>query len=321
MKDTEKEFKPTSWSIDNKVVIYVATAIICLAGISTYNSLPKENFPEVVFPQIYVATLYPGAAPEDVENLITKQIEKQVKSIAGVSKITSNSVQDFSNVIIEFQTDVDVKEAKREVKEAVDKAKPDLPTDLPDDPTVQDIDISEVPIMNVNLSGDYDLQTLKKYADQMQDRIETLSEIRRVDIVGALDREIQINVDMFKTSLAGVSLDDISSAIGFENRIISGGQLSVDGMKRSLSVNGEYLNADQIANTVIGSIKGGKLYLRDVAEVVDSHKEQESFARLDSKNVVTLNVVKRSGENLINASDKINGIVRDFEANVLPKGL
>jgi multidrug efflux pump subunit AcrB len=321
MKDTEKEFKPTSWSIDNKVVIYVATVIICLAGISTYNSLPKENFPEVVFPQIYVATLYPGAAPGDVENLITKQIEKQVKSIAGVSKITSNSVQDFSNVIIEFQTDVDVKEAKREVKEAVDKAKPDLPTDLPDDPTVQDIDISEVPIMNVNLSGDYDLQTLKKYADQMQDRIETLSEIRRVDIIGALDREIQINVDMFKTSLAGVSLDDISSAIGFENRIISGGQLSVDGMKRSLSVNGEYLNADQIANTVIGSIKGGKLYLKDVAEVVDSHKEQESFARLDSKNVVTLNVVKRSGENLINASDKINGIVKEFEDQVLPKGL
>ncbi len=321
MKDTEKEFKPTSWSIDNKVVIYVATAIICLAGMSTYNSLPKENFPEVVFPQIYVATLYPGAAPEDVENLITKQIEKQVKSIAGVSKITSNSVQDFSNVIIEFQTDVDVKEAKREVKEAVDKAKPDLPTDLPDDPTIQDIDISEVPIMNVNLSGDYDLQTLKKYADQMQDRIETLSEIRRVDIIGALDREIQINVDMFKTSLAGVSLDDISNAIGFENRIISGGQLSVDGMKRSLSVNGEYLNADQIANTVIGSIKGGKLYLKDVADVIDSHKEQESFARLDSKNVVTLNVVKRGGENLIHASDKINGIVKEFEVNVLPKGL
>src|SRR5258706_6982221 len=321
MKDTEKEFKPTSWSIDNKVVIYVATAIICLAGISTYNSLPKENFPEVVFPQIYVATLYPGAAPEDVENLITKQIEKQVKSIAGVSKITSNSVQDFSNVIIEFQTDVDVKEAKREVKEAVDKAKPDLPTDLPDDPTVQDIDISEVPIMNVNLSGDYDLKTLKKYADQMQDRIETLSEIRRVDIVGALDREIQINVDMFKAALAGVSLDDISSAINFENKIISGGQLSVDGMKRSLSVNGEYINADQIANTVIGSIKGGKIYLKDVAEVVDSHKEQESFARLDSKNVITLNIVKRSGQNLINAADKIEEITKDFESNILPPGV
>ena len=127
MKDLEKEFKPTSWSIDNKVAIYVATVIICLAGIMTYNSLPKENFPEVVFPQIYVATIFPGASPQDVENLVTKQIEKQVKSIAGIKKITSNSVQDFSNVIIEFETDIEVKEAKREVQEAVDKAKANEP--------------------------------------------------------------------------------------------------------------------------------------------------------------------------------------------------
>ncbi len=324
MKDLEKEFKPTSWSIDNKVAIYVATIIICLAGIMTYNSLPKENFPEVVFPQIYVATVFPGASPEDVENLVTKHIEKQVKSIAGIKKVTSNSVQDFSNVIIEFETDVEVKEAKREVQEAVDKAKNDLPpvpTSLPNEPQVIDIDISAVPIMNVNLSGDYDLQTLKKYADQMQDRIEALTEIRRVDIVGALDREIQINVDMFKLALAGVSLDDISSAIGFENKIVSGGELSIDGMKRSLSVNGEYTNAEQIGNTVIGSIKGGKIYLKDVADVLDTHKEQESFARLDGKNVVTLNVVKRGGENLIHASDQINEIVKDFEDNILPPGL
>ncbi|HRI79515.1 MAG TPA: efflux RND transporter permease subunit, partial [Cyclobacteriaceae bacterium] len=321
MQDTEKEFKPTSWAIDNKVAIYVATAIICLAGIMTYNGLPKENFPEVVFPQIYVATVYPGAAPTDVENLITKQIEKQVKSIAGVKKISSNSVQDFSNVIIEFETDVEVKEAKREVKEAVDKAKQDLPNDLPDEPQVVDIDISEVPVMNVNLSGDYDLQTLKKYAEQMQDRMESLSELRRVDIVGALDREIQINVDLFKAALAGVSLDDMTNAIAYENRIVSGGQISVDGMKRSLSVNGEYIDADQIGNTIVGSIKGGKIYLKDIAEVVDTHKEQESFARLDGKNVVTLNIIKRGGENLIDASDKINDIVKDFEANILPKGL
>lgn len=324
MKDLEKEFKPTSWSIDNKIAIYAATVIICLAGMMTYNSLPKENFPEVVFPQIFVATAFPGASPEDVENLVTKQIEKQVKSIAGIRKVTSNSVQDFSNVIIEFETDVEVKEAKREVQEAVDKAKNDLPpvpTSLPQEPQVIDIDISAVPIMNINLSGDYDLVTLKKYAEQMQDRIEALTEIRRVDIVGALDREIQINVDMFKLAQAGVDLGDINSAIGYENRIIPGGQLAMGGMKRSLSVNGEYVNAEQIANTVIGSIKGGKIYLKDVAEVIDTHKEQESFARLDGKNVVTLNVVKRGGENLIHASDKINAIVKEFEDNVLPTGL
>ncbi len=318
MKDLEKEFGPTSWSIDNKIVIYVAVVFICLAGIMTYNSLPKENFPEVVFPQIFVATAYPGASPSDVENLVSKQIEKQVKSIAGVKKITSNSVQDFSNIIIEFQTGIEVKEAKREVKDAVDKAKPDLPSSLPDDPQIIDIDISEQPIMYVNLSGDYDLQTLKKYAEQMQDRIEALTEIRRVDIVGALDREIQINVDLFKASIAGVSLDDISNAIGSENRIVSGGQLSVGGMKRSLSVNGEYISAEQMGNTVIASIKGGKIFLKDIADVVDTHKEQESYSRLDKKNVITLNVVKRGGENLIHASDQINEIVKDFKDNILP---
>jgi multidrug efflux pump subunit AcrB len=320
MHDVEKEFKPTSWSIDNKIAIYVATLIICLAGIMTYNSLPKENFPEVVFPQIYVSTIYPGA-PEDIENLISKQIEKQVKSIAGVKKITSNSFQNFSNVIIEFETDVEVKEAKREVQEAVDKAKKDLPTDLDDDPQVVDVDISEVPIMNINLSGDYDLQTLKKYAEQMQDRIESLKEIRRVDIVGALDREIQVNVDLYKSALAGVSLDDISTAIKYENVIIAGGQLSVDGMKRSMSVNGEFISAEQLGGIVIGGTKGGKVYLRDVANVSDTHKEQESFARLDEKNVVTLNVVKRGGENLIDASDQINEIVKEYESDILPAGL
>lgn len=321
MKDTNKEFRPTSWAINNKVSIYVGTMLVCLAGLITYQRLPKEQFPEVVFPQIYVAAPYQGAAPTDIENLIVKPIEKQVKSITGVKKITSNSVQDFGNVIIEFETDIDVKEAKRDVQDAVDKAKPDLPSDMMVEPSVIDIDISEVPIMNINLSGDYTLETLKEYAKDMQDKIETMPEIRRVDIVGALDREIQINVDLFKASLAGVSLNDIMGAISAENQIVSGGQLSVDGMKRSLSVNGEYGKADEIGNTVLTSIKGGKLFVKDIAEVKDTHKEQESFARLDGKNVITLNVIKRTGENLINASDKINEVVASFEDNVLPEGV
>lgn len=321
MQDSNQEFKPTSWSIDNKVSIYVATIIICLAGIYTYNNLPKENFPEVVFPQIYVATVYPGAAPTDIENLVSKEIEKEVKSISGVKKIKSNSVQDFSNVIIDFETDVPIDKAKQEVQDAVDRAKANLPTDLPNDPQVIEIDISELPIMNVNLSGDYDLQTLKRYAEQMQDAIEGVREIRRVDIIGALDREIQVNVDLFKAALAGVSLDDIEMAVKYENLIVSAGQLSVDGMKRSLSINGEFQSAEQMSNIVVGSIKGGKIYLKDIAEVIDSHKEQESFARLDGKNVITLNVIKRSGENLIIASDQINEIVANFEKNILPPGV
>ncbi|HMJ67276.1 MAG TPA: efflux RND transporter permease subunit [Cyclobacteriaceae bacterium] len=319
MKDTEKEFKPTSWSIDNRVSIYVATIAITLFGMITYLRLPKENFPEVVFPQIYVSTIYRGS-PTDIENLISKEIEKEVKSIEGVKKVTSNSIQNFSSVIVEFETDVDVSEAKIDVKDAVDRAKNNLPTDLENDPSVIDIDISEVPIMNVNLSGDYDLAVLKEFAEQLQDRIESVPEIRRADIIGALDREFQINVDIYKAALAGVDLQDIFQSVAAENVIIPGGQLSVDGMKRSLNVTGEFKSAEEIANTVIASTKGGKIYLKDIAEVLDTHKEQESFARLDKKNVITLNVIKMGGKNLIDASDKIFVIVDDFKANVLPSG-
>ena len=320
MQDINKEFKPTSWAIDNKTSIYVATVIISLAGIMSYLAMPKEQFPEVVFPQIFVATFYPGP-PEDVESLITKELEKEIKSISGIKKVTSNSVQDFSSVIVEFQTDVEIDKAKQDVKDAVDRAKQELPSDLENDPQIIDVDVSEVPIMNINISGDLSLEDLKRYGEDMQDRIESLTEIRRVDIVGALDREIQINVDMYKMALAGISLDDIQSAVGYENRIIPSGQISVDGMKRSLGVNGEFANARQLGDLVVTSIKGAKIYLRDVAEVVDSHKEQESFARLDGKNVITLNVIKRSGQNLIDASDKINEIVAQFESNILPEGV
>lgn len=320
MQDVEKEFKPTSWAIDNKVSIYVATLLLCVAGIVTYNKLPKESFPEVVFPQIYVLTVYQGAPPTDIENLITKEIEKELKSINGVKEIVSNSVQNYSSIIIEFDTKIDVIEAKRDVQDAVNRAKRELPQ-LEQDPEVFEIDISELPIMNINLAGDYDLQTLKRYAEMMQDKIETLKEIRRIDIVGALDREIQINVDVYKAASAGVSLNDVIQAIGQENVIMPGGQLSVAGVKRSLSVSGEYENAEEMANTVVGSIRGAKVYLKDIAEVVDTHKEQESFARLDKKNVITLNVIKRSGENLIHASDAIFEIIDDYEQNILPAGL
>lgn len=320
MQDLEKEFRPTSWSIDNKISIYVATVIVSLAGIISYLSMPKEQFPEVVFPQIFVATFYPGP-PEDVENLITKEIEKEIKSISGIKKLSSSSVQDFSSVIVEFQTNVDVAKAKQDVTDAVDRAKQELPSDLENDPQIIEVDISEVPIMNINIAGDLSLEALKEYGEDMQDKIEGLSEIRRVDIVGALDRELQINVDMYKLASAGVSLDDIQSAVGFENRIIPSGQITVGGMKRSLGVNGEFISAEQLGGLVVTSIKGAKIYLRDVAEVVDSHKEQESFARLDGKNVITLNVIKRGGENLIEASDKINVVVKDFEENILPNGV
>ncbi|HJT74574.1 MAG TPA: efflux RND transporter permease subunit, partial [Chitinophaga sp.] len=316
-----KEFKPTSWSIDNKVSIYVATIILAIAGILSYQSLPKEQFPEVVFPQFYISTIYFGTSPEDMETLVTKPIEKELGGISGVKSIKSTSMQDYSAITIEFDASENMETARQEVREKVDDAKKDLPNNLDQEPQIIKIDVSQIPIMNVNLSGDFDLQSLKKYADEMQDRIEALNEITRVDIVGALEREIQINVDKYKMDASKVSFDDIGQAIAAENMTISGGLVSVDGQKRTLSVKGEYKDASKIRNIVVRGQSGATVYLRDIAEVVDGFKEQESYARLDGKNVITLNVIKQSGKNLIDASDKIREIVKEMKEDYLPKGL
>lgn len=321
MHDLEKEFKPSSWSIDNKTSIYILSVIITLAGIFTYMSLPKEQFPEVKFPSILVTVVYPGTSPIDMENLVTKPIEKQVKSITGIKKVTSNSVQDFSIISVEFNTNQDVDKALQRVKDAVDKAKNDLPSDLPDDPQVRDIDVSQIPIMNVNLSGDFPLDKLKKYAEDLQDEVEGLPQITKVDIVGALDREIQINVDMYKAEVANISFNDIMMSVKQENMTISGGQFKMDGIKRSINVVGQYTDPKKIGDIVIRGQSGAIVYLKDIADVVDGYKEQESYARLDHKNVITLNVIKRSGENLIEASDKIRGICDKMQKTKFPEGL
>lgn len=319
-----KQFKPTSWSVDNRTAIYIITILISLYGLNKFNTLPKEQFPDIVVPTISVSTVYFGTSPKDMENLVTRPIEKQLKGISGakVKKIQSTSQQDFSLIIIEFDTDVKTEVAKQKVKDAIDKAQTDLPTDLTQLPNVQEFDFSEMPIMYVNVSGDYDGMTLKKYADNMQDHFEELTEISRADIVGAPEREIQINVDPFKMQAAKLSFNDISNAISYENRDISGGLIEVGEMKRTIRVKGQFNSALDMRNIVVKNLQAAPIYLRDVAEIIDTVKETESYARLDGKNVVTLNIIKRSGENLINAADKIKAIVDEMkEKKELPPNL
>src|SRR5215217_4101240 len=208
-----KEFKPTSWSVDNRTAIYIIAIIISIFSLWKFNTLPKEQFPDIVVPTISVATIYVGNSPKDMENLVTRPIEKQIKSISGakVNKVNSVSQQDFSLITVEFGTDIKTDIAKQKVKDAVDKARTDLPTDLTTEPDVQEFNFSEFPIMYVNLSGDYDPVKLKEFADKMQDRFEELKEITRADIVGAPEREIQVNVDPYKMQVAKLTFNDISN--------------------------------------------------------------------------------------------------------------
>jgi len=321
MEDANKEFKPSSWAIENRTAIYVLTVIIAVIGYFSYVGLPKENFPEVVIPKIFIQTVYPGTSPANMENLVTKQIEKQLKSTSGLKRLTSNSYQDFSVITAEFNTNVETKDAKQRVKDAVDKARQDLPSDLPNEPNVMDINLSDLPIMYLNVSGDYDLKSLKKYAEKVQDQIESLKEISGVDVIGALEQEIQINVDLNKMAASLISFSDIERAVGYENLTISGGTIKMDGVRRTLNVKKEFVSAQELSNLIIKTPSGSSVYLRDIAEVKDSFKEQESYARLYGKNVITLNIKKRSGENLIDASDKINALIKEMKVSSLPKNL
>ena len=304
----------------NKTTVYLVTVLLTIAGYSIFNNLPKEQFPDIVIPQIYVNTVYAGTAPADIENLINKPLEKQIKSEQGIKSIKSNALQDVSVILVEFQTDVDVQVAKDRIKNAIDKARKDLPTDLTQDPTAMEVNFSEFPIMNINLSGDFPLEKIKKYGEDIQDKIEELPEITRVDIVGALEREIQINLNLQKMQSYGLAFYDIQSAVQNENINISAGELNVDDVRRTLRIKGEFNSVEQLRNVVVTSGTGAKARLSEIAEVIDSNAERQDFARLDNEPVITLNVIKRSGENLIAASEQIEHILDEFKEKA-PSGL
>ena len=322
MNNKFKEFKLTSWCIDNRTSVYVLAIIVSVFGIISYNRLPKERFPEIVIPTVLVQTIYAGTSPADMENLVTKPLEKRLKSINGVKRITSSSVQDFSMITLEFETDVEVADAKQKVKDEVDKAKVDLPmSDITQGPDVIDIDLSQIPIMYVNISGKYNLDRLKKYAEMMQERIEGLREITRVDIVGALDREIQINVDMYKLQAASLTFNDITGMVSRENITLSGGSIKMEGMNRAIRVVGEFNDLEALKNIVVSSSKGARIYLKDIAEIKDTYADRESYARLNGNNVITLNVIKKGGENLLDASDQIKEITKELKRDKYPSDL
>jgi multidrug efflux pump subunit AcrB len=316
-----KEFGLTTWSVENKTSVIIFSLIVAIFGVWTYVIMPKESFPEIVIPQIYIGTSYPGNSPVDMENLISRPIEKELKSLSGVKSIKSTSVQDFSSIIVEFNPGVNIPKALQDVKDRVDKAKSELPNDLQQDPNVFEISFSEIPIMFINISGNYKPIELKTHAEYLEDEIEKLSGVSRVDIKGTPAREIRIDADIFKMEAMKVSFGDISQAIASENITSSGGNVKAGDFRRSIRVASEFKSVEDIRNVVVKSEDGNIVYLRDVAEVNDTDAEPKSYARASKLPVVTLNIIKRSGENMLVTSDNIKAIIDKAKAGRFPKDL
>lgn len=315
-KAKTREFRPANIALGNKSTIFLLTLILAVFGIYSYRSLPKELFPDVVIPTIMVKTIYPGNPPLDMENLITRPLENEINTISGIKKLSSTSTQDNSDIIVEFQTDIDIKSALQDVKDAVDRVKPDLPADLPTDPIVLDIDFSEFPIVNVNLSGDFSIDDLKRYADYLQDEIELITEISKVEITGIPEREIQINVNPIQLDASELSFSDIENAIIQENISIAGGSvLFEDNTRWAVRTVGEFTDIRQIEGIIVKHEMGNIVYLRDVATIEDTYTDPLSFARLDDQPVVSLQVVKKAGENLLSATDKIFSVISESKSD------
>lgn len=316
-----REFKLTTLALKNSTTIYILTFLLTAFGIMSYVKMPKELFPEITMPTIYVSTIYPGNSPVDIENYISRPLEKEIKSVDGIKDLKSTSVQDISSIFVEFNPDVDVERALDDVKDAVDKAKKDLPDDLEKDPSVMDIDFSEFPIMNINLSGDFSIDDLKDYAEYLQDEIEEIDEIDKAEIKGVLEREIRVNANIHKMESREVSFVDIKNAIASENLNISGGDVKMGDINRNVRVKGEFEKVEEIEKIIVKHEKGNIVYLRDVAEVVDGYKDRESYARLGLHPVVSVDIIKKSGENLLLATDKIGKVLERAKKEKLPENL
>ena len=319
-----KEFKLSSWAISNKMTVSVITFIIILGGLLSYTGMARENFPEIIIPQIYVATPYPGNSALDVEKLITKRLEKEINSITGVDKITSNSIQGYSSIVVKFNFDYTPAEALQKVKDKVDvaMADPDFPKDLQSEPSVTEMNFSErIPIMNINLSGEFSMDQLKEYAEYLEDKIEELSEISSVDIRGVQEKELEIAVDLYKMEASMISFTDIENAVKFENMSVTGGDILENGVRRTVRVTGEFEDPLSVRNLIVKQEKGNIVYLRDIADISFKEQEKESFAREYMQPVVMLDVKKRGGQNLLKASTKIDEIIATAQESIFPKSL
>ena len=325
-KSVDKEFRLSSWAIDNQTTMYVLILVILILGGMAYFSMPRESFPEVKETKIYISSIYPGNTAEDIEKLITDPLEDELKTVSNLVEITSTSQEDYSMIIVEFDENISVEAALQKVKDEVDSktAGEDWPTfnGAKVEPNVFDLSLSEeIPILNINISGDYPIERLKEFGEYLEDEIEGLQEIKQVDIRGAQEKEVEVAVDIYKMMAAKVSFNDVINSISNENLTTSAGNLVASGQRRTIRIVGEIDEPNELENFVVKSENGNPIYLKDIAKVTFKEEEKTTYAREFGHPVVMLDVKKRSGKNMVDAVDQIKVIVDDAIENEFPQDL
>ena len=309
----------TKFAVKNTVTTLVLAAILLIAGALSYLRLPRESFPEIKIPLIFATVLYPGASPEDMEKLVTEKIEDKLEGLDGLKKISSTSGESYASIQVEFNTNVEVETALRRVKDKVDEARPELPADI-EEPIVQELNFSSIPIFVLSLSGDYEAERLDDIAETLKDRIGAVSGVLEAKVTGKREREIAIDVDPVKLREYGLSLNDLVAAVQTQHRNIPGGTLTAAGNRFSVKLTGEVEDPHAFGELVVRAQGTDLVRLRDVATVSFGYaRDQTTIFRLNGRPTLAISVTKRVGANILEVVDEAKEVVESLKAT-WPRG-
>lgn len=305
--------------VNNKVTVYILVLIIVIVGTFSYVSLPRESSPDVKIPYIFIATVYPGVSPQDIENLVTQEIEKEVKGISGVKKVTSVSRESLSSISVEFTTDVVIDDALQKVRDKVSTAKTKMPQDIKE-PVITEINFSEFPILYVNLTGNVGAAQLKLVGDRIKDKFEQIPGVLSSEVVGGIEREVKIDVNADRLKYYNLSFNDVINTVSAENLNIPGGNIDVGRNSFLVRTPGEYKDPEKMRDLVIKSNNDKPVYIRDIADVTYGYKERQTYSRTNGQESVTLVLKKRVGANIIDIIDNAKEIL-DKDKSLIPPGV
>jgi multidrug efflux pump len=305
-------------ALQRQITVMVLLILLVVAGGYAYQALPREAEPDITIPYVFVTTMNEGVAPEDMETLITIPLERKLKGISDVEEIRSSSSEGISTIAIEFLPKVDIDDAVQKVRDKVDQAKRDLPNDLEDDPMITEANISEMPVIQVVLSGPFSLKRLKVFAEEFEDKIESVPGVLDAEIVGGLEREVHVLFDLERLAAYRVPVSSLVAAVQQNNVNMPGGAMDIGEAKYLVRVPEDFQSPAEIDNIVAFVKDNRPIYLRDVAEIKDHYKDPTSLSRIDGAKSVTILVSKRTGENIVHVTDKVKEAVEELAPQMPP---
>jgi len=307
------------YAISHARVFFGILIFIIAAGSSTYISIPKEAVPDVNIPIIYVSLSQKGISANDSERLLVKPIEDEVKTVEGIKEIRSTAYTGGGNVLLEFDAGFDADKAMDDIREKVDRAKGDLPNEA-DEPTVNEVNISAFPIILISLSGNLPDRTLQDLAENLQDEIETIPSVLEAKIGGRRNEQVDVIIDTLALEGYNINIENLINTVNQNNMMVSAGEQDTGDGSFNIKVPGLYETIDDVLDTPIKTFGDSVITFRDIAKVKRTFEDRKSYANVNGKNSVTIEVSKRVGENIIDTIKKIKEVseqvTKDFPPSV-----